>query len=75
MYTDHVIEVYRVDSSILETSLSSLILNNTSFLFCPNSKILVVIISDIVYTWGWKFTKLVRVQQVCKKIWLFIIFS
>ena len=61
MYTDHVIEVYRVDSSILETSLSSLVLNNTSFLFCPNSKILVVIISDIVYTWGWKFTKLVRV--------------
>ena len=33
VYIDHILEVYRVDSSILETPLSSLVLNNTSFFF------------------------------------------
>jgi len=33
-YIDYVLEVYKVDSSILETLLSSLILTNTRLLFC-----------------------------------------
>ena len=37
MYTDYVLEIYRVDLSILETLPNSLILNNTSFLFDSNS--------------------------------------
>ena len=36
MYIDHVLEVYKVDLPILKALLSSLVLINTRFLFCPN---------------------------------------
>ena len=37
MYTDHILEVYRVDSSVLGTLLSSLVLTNIKFLFYLNT--------------------------------------
>jgi len=37
VYTDYVLEVYRVDLLVLGTLLSSLMLTNTRFLFDPNT--------------------------------------
>jgi len=36
VYTDHVLEIYRVDLPVLETLLSSLMLTNIRFLFGSN---------------------------------------
>jgi len=37
VYTDYVLEVYKVDLLVLGTLLSSLMLTNTRFLFGPNT--------------------------------------
>ena len=37
VYTDYVLEVYKVDLLVLGTPLSSLMLTNTRFLFDPNT--------------------------------------
>ena len=36
MYTDHILEIYKVDIPVLGTLPSSLVLKNTSFLFGLN---------------------------------------
>jgi len=41
VYTNHILEVYKVDSSILETLLRSFILTNTRFLFYLDIEVLV----------------------------------
>ena len=38
MYTNYILEVYKVDISILRILLSSFVLNNISFLFCSKGK-------------------------------------
>jgi len=45
VYTNHILEVYKVGLPILRTLLISFILNNTSF-FCPNFRTLSVKVKD-----------------------------